>query len=68
MAEVLIEKVEKLWKITAEIIIERRSYFQLLTDCRGTDYPLPTIKEEATGLRDHLLTTKKAITVKKVIR
>ena len=66
--EELIEKAEKLKKPAAGTIREWRNCFQLLSDYRGSDYPLSTTKEEATGFRNDLVTTKKASTVKKVIR
>lgn len=64
----LIEKAEKLKRPAAGTVREWKNCFLLLSDYRRSDYPLATTKEEATGFRDHLLATKKASTVKKVIR
>lgn len=67
-AKEIILKASNLKRPAEGTIREWTNCFALFTDFLGSDYPLAASKEDAIRFRDQLLKTKKASTVKKVIR
>lgn len=67
-SEDLIKKAKAIKSPASGTVREWQNCFYLFTQFSKYKYPLSATREDAGRLRDHLLTTKKPSTVKKIIR